>query len=530
MRAPAARATAAPRPLQEGAAEAPPHTGRGRGCGAVPGADRAHPAGSGSRREQRVRMQCRRCRLACPGAPPLSPRPELPLPRGRAWRGSATQARSRGPPWARLRVGAPALPGSLGAGGGSPLGPGLFRPPLRLFPGCSRAAPAALAPAMPVAAAAPLISSVQKLVLYETRAVSSAPPPPPQVPGLRPPHSTGGMSRPAPGVLAWLCPELLPRLGGCSLSKTTPYLSLRVLGSGSFWSHTQSIPRAEKNKVLKFLFSLCHRLVPVAEQWPLRGRAAQGPAVGALPRWERRLGPCLLWPGAAVTLPGYQGSPQLKLDSWRCPELIFDLRMAELVTTCTSLFAVYDTLQSSLSETFPKFSVWPLGVSSWRFPEFLTSCCRNSRHALFTVLVCHGQCRLEVGVVIAALAMWWAQCESEANSWCKYHVCLPFLSFQSNFFVFHTMLVSSLEVVFKRFMYHGSKYKLGLVSSSDVTCTDNRRIIYTLKPLGDFPKCHRCKNDLSINRDLTSNFASVRSRFVLLLLIPCWTAYQTETD
>lgn len=43
-----------------------------------------------------------------------------------------------------------------------------------------------------------------------------------------------------------------------------------------------------------------------------------------------------------------------------------------------------------------------------------------------------------------------------------------------------------------------------------------RKIIYTLKHLGDLPKCHRFKNDLSINRNLTSSFGSVRSRFVLL--------------
>lgn len=40
-------------------------------------------------------------------------------------------------------------------------------------------------PAAP-AAAAPLISSVQKLVLYETRAVSSVCPPPPPAPPLLP--------------------------------------------------------------------------------------------------------------------------------------------------------------------------------------------------------------------------------------------------------------------------------------------------------------------------------------------------------
>lgn len=60
----------------------------------------------------------------------------------------------------------------------------------------------------------------------------------------------------------------------------------------------------------------------------------------------------------------------------------------------------------------------------------------------------------------------------------------------------------------------------GLVSSSDVSCTDNRKIIYTLKPLRNFSKCHRCKNDLSIIRTLTSSFASVRSRFVLLWWFP----------
>lgn len=42
--------------------------------------------------------------------------------------------------------------------------------------------------------------------------------------------------------------------------------------------------------------------------------------------------------------------------------------MAEVVTSCTDLFAVYDTLHSSLSEwlvkQLPKFSGRPLEVSS----------------------------------------------------------------------------------------------------------------------------------------------------------------------
>lgn len=43
-----------------------------------------------------------------------------------------------------------------------------------------------------------------------------------------------------------------------------------------------------------------------------------------------------------------------------CPKLILELRMAEVVTTCTDVFAAYDTFQSSLSEwlvkELPKFS------------------------------------------------------------------------------------------------------------------------------------------------------------------------------
>lgn len=135
--------------------------------------------------------------------------------------------------------------------------------------GCSRSVPGQPPPrlgaAMPVAAAAPLISSVQKLVLYETRAVSSVPLAAAAAgPGAVisvPPAAVAqcgrGVQTP-PGVLARPCPELLPRLG-CILSKTTPYLSFRVLGSGSFWSHIQNIPRTEKKecfKVVVFTVSL----------------------------------------------------------------------------------------------------------------------------------------------------------------------------------------------------------------------------------------------------------------------------------
>lgn len=136
-------------PLRAGEEEAPPT--QGCVCGAVLGADHAHLAGSGSRWEQRVRMRWRR-RLArpCVSLLPPPPRPEPPLPGGREWRGSATQARSRGPPRARLRIGAPALPGSLGAGGDSPLSPGVFPP----CSGCSRGVPGVL-PGSPRRASGP---------------------------------------------------------------------------------------------------------------------------------------------------------------------------------------------------------------------------------------------------------------------------------------------------------------------------------------------------------------------------------------
>lgn len=165
------------------------------------------------------------------------------------------------------------------------------------------------------------------------------------------------------------------------------------------------------------------------------GRSAQDLPVWVLPGWEWRLGPCLFCRVAAVMQPGEQCSPVpggVKTGQLNVSKLIFELRMAEVVTTRTDVFAAYDTFQSSLSKwlakELPKFSFWPLEISSRRFSAFLMPWCRNCRHVLLTVIFCHGQRGLEVGVVIAALVMWWAPCELDANSWCKYHCVYHFLA------------------------------------------------------------------------------------------------------
>lgn len=170
------------------------------------------------------------------------------------------------------------------------------------------------------------------------------------------------MSRP-PGVLARPGPARSCCLGGVAACQKLRLTFLLVC-----WDllHIQNSPSTEKKKVLNFLFSLSlPLLVTWGTEWPVTGRSAQAPAVWVLPGWAWRLG--LFCPVAAVTQPGEQCSPcqgELKVGSWRCPELIFGLRMAEVVTSCTDLFVVNDTLHSCLSEwllkQLPKFSVWPL--------------------------------------------------------------------------------------------------------------------------------------------------------------------------
>lgn len=59
---------------------------------------------------------------------------------------------------------------------------------------------------MPVAAAAPLISSVQKLVLYETRAVSSVPPAAAAGPGVAAAAQHGGDVPPCLGRVGLALP------------------------------------------------------------------------------------------------------------------------------------------------------------------------------------------------------------------------------------------------------------------------------------------------------------------------------------
>lgn len=263
LRASAARATDAPRPCRwlrpSGRARRRPRPHRGVFAelflvltvltwrGAVPGGER-FLAGAASAdavappphppcRRRRSRSRC--CREAASDAAPRRRR-ALAAPHGRACA------------LARRHFRVPSVPAVI------PRSVPACSPLLRLFPGCSRGVagqpPPRLGAAMPVAAAAPLISSVQKLVLYETRAVSSIAPRRRRSRGCGRRTARGG----CPGPPAcWLGPALLLPRRGCSLSKTTPYLSFRLLGSASFWPQIQNSPRTEKKKVLNFLFSLC---------------------------------------------------------------------------------------------------------------------------------------------------------------------------------------------------------------------------------------------------------------------------------
>lgn len=137
--------------------------------------------------------------------------------------------------------------------------------------GCSRSVPGQPPPrlgaAMPVAAAAPLISSVQKLVLYETRAVSSVPPAAAAAgPGAVisvPPAAVAQRGRGVQTLPAcWLGPARSCCLGWVASCQKLRLTFLFVCWDLVLFGHTfKTSQELRKKNVLKLLFSRCLCLV-----------------------------------------------------------------------------------------------------------------------------------------------------------------------------------------------------------------------------------------------------------------------------